>query len=44
MDKDVAVEELPQQLGSGVGNNGFYEDREIGLEAVSIERIEKVYR
>ena len=40
----MAVEECPQQLGKGVGNNAFHEDREIGAEAVSIERIEQVYR
>ncbi len=44
MDKDIAVEQLPQHVGKGAGNNGFHEDREIGPEAVSIERIERVYR
>jgi hypothetical protein len=44
MDKDIAVEELPQQVSKGAGNDVFHEDREIGPEAVDIERIEKVYR
>ena len=43
MDKEIAVEELPQQVGKGVGNNCFHEDREIDPGAVSIERIEEVY-
>ncbi len=44
MDKDIAIDEVPQQVSKGAGNNGFHEDREIGPEAVDIERIEKVYR
>lgn len=44
MDKGIAVEELPQQARDGAGNDGFHEDREIGPQAVDIERIEKVYR
>ena len=44
MDKEIAVQELPQQVGNGVGIDRFAEDREIGPEAVDIERIEKVYR
>ena len=40
----MAVEELPQPVGKELGNNVFYEDREIGPEAVDVERIERVYR
>ena len=44
MGKDVAVEELSEQVGKGAGTDGFHEDREMGAEVVDIERIEKVYR
>lgn len=44
MNKDIVVAELAQQVSKGTGNNMFHEDREIGPEAVDIERIEKVYR
>lgn len=44
MDKDIAVEELPEQVTKGARKDVFHEDREIGPEAVGIERIEKVYR
>ena len=44
MEKDIAVEESPHHGATGVSNDGFHEDREMGLETVDIERIEKVYR
>ena len=44
MNEEIAVKEADHQVGNVAGNHGFSEDREVGPEAVDIERIEKVYR
>lgn len=44
MEKEVACEQLPPHAREEDGSIGVHRDGELGLGAVDIERVERVYR
>lgn len=43
-DQIVSRDHVPDQAGPLTKHEGFHEDREVGQDAVDVDRIERVYK